>query len=294
MKIAISCLWVVILPFFVSTAGAEALFEYPQVPDRLTKANMRFNFMVEHLWDGCNLEKEEITDIESFRETFNDYLSFFVLADIPVIEKSVKKFVERVSKNKANLQTVIDFTDSEIFRPTAPHCNDDVYTMFAKNLAANKKVDVNVRQRMETNMQIVANSRIETVMGDMVLSDGEGTLHGLQSQYTIVFFNRADCTDCSIYKLRLSTDVATNNLIKSGAVNIVSVYPSAMPDCDAKMAEEQENWRTAKLDDMEEKYDMRIQPCVYILGADKKIIVKSPGITQLLSLMAQLGNAMGV
>ena len=32
-------------------AAPATLFEYPSVPDKLTKPAMRANFMVEHLWD---------------------------------------------------------------------------------------------------------------------------------------------------------------------------------------------------------------------------------------------------
>ena len=130
------------------------------------------------------------------------------------------------------------------------------------------------------------------MIGDFGLQKGgtsAGTLHSLKSQYTILIFNIAGDFDTSIYKLRLSTDIATNNLIKNGVVNVVSVYSSAgKNDGDADL------WHVATIPDMERTYDLRLRPCVYLLGADKTIIAKSPDVEQILSLMAQLGNSLGV
>lgn len=271
---------------------AAPLFKYPEVPEKLTKVNMRSNFMVEHLWDDCNLEKEDITNIASFRETFNDYISFFILADLNVVEKSIDKFIDRVSKNEKNLATVIGFTNTELFSPSAQYWSDDVYAIFAKALIGNKRVDKNVKAELQRNVRIIDNSRKGLVMGDIPLVEAAGkaaSLHGLKSECTILFFNVDGCVDCSIYKLRLSTDVVTNRLINAGVVSVVSVYPEGA-DAASKMASDPETWRKAIVPDLYDTYDFRIVPCVYVLDKDKRIVDKNPEITQLLLLMARVGS----
>ena len=289
----ISMLFAAVLSLSFAGNAAEPLFEYPQVPDQLTKVNLRSNFMINHFWNECKLDKEEITDIDSFRETFTDYISFFPIADVDEVEKSVKGFVDKVAKNEANLKTVMGFINSEIYNPMSQFCSDDMYLIFARYLLDNKKVDANIKNMLEVNVRKINNSRINSVFGDISLQKGgadSGTLYSLDSQYTVVIFNSDGNFDTSIYKLRLSTDIATNNLIKNGAVNVVSMYSSRTLDKDG----DAEGWYTAMVPDMELTYDMRMQPCVYLLGADKKIIAKSPDISQVLSLMAQLGNSLGV
>ena len=267
--ISIACCVALALPF--AGNGAEPLFEYPQVPDQLTKVNMRSNFMINRLWDECKLDKEEITNIESFRETFTDFLSFFPLADVDEVDKAVKKFVDKVAKNEANLRTVAGFLDSEVYNPMSQFCSDDVYLIFARHLIYNKKVDDGLKNVLQENAAKINNSRINSVFGDMPVNvDGD--------------------FDTSIYKLRLSTDVVTGRLIKNGAVNVVSIYSNRTKDKSGDDA----LWYTAMVPDMERVYDLRLQPSVYLLGADKKIIAKSPAIEQVLSLMAQLGNSLGV
>lgn len=288
--ISIACCVALALPF--AGNAAEPLFEYPQVPDQLTKVNMRSNFMINRLWDECKLDKEEITNIESFRETFTDFLSFFPLADVDEVDKAVKKFVDKVAKNEANLRTVAGFLDSEVYNPMSQFCSDDVYLIFARHLIDNKKVDDGLKNVLQENAAKINNSRINSVFGDMPVSKGgaSAALHSLQSQYTVLIFNVDGDFDTSIYKLRLSTDVVTGRLIKNGAVNVVSIYSNRTKDKSGDDA----LWYTAMVPDMERVYDLRLQPSVYLLGADKKIIAKSPAIEQVLSLMAQLGNSLGV
>ena len=275
-------------------SSVEPLFEYPKVPDQLTKVNMRSNYMVLHLWDECPLDKEDITNVESFRETFSDFVSFFVLADYDEVEKGVKKFVDKVAKNKTNLNSVLGFVDTEIFAPQSRHWSDDVYTIFAKALLDNRKVDKNVKAMLETNLQMLANSKLDTQLGNLTFvkpRDGKATLYDLTSEYVFVFFNDGSVDD-SIYKLRLNTDVATNTLIKNGNISIVSVYSGTTPD--AKLEGEPENWYVAKLDNMQQTYDMRVKPTLYILSKDKKIIAKSPAVSQILGMTAQMKAALNL
>ena len=274
--------------------SVEPLFEYPKVPDQLTKVNMRSNYMVLHLWDECPLDKEDITNVESFRETFSDFVSFFVLADYDEVEKGVKKFVDKVAKNKTNLNSVLGFVDTEIFAPQSRHWSDDVYTIFAKALLDNRKVDKNVKAMLETNLQMLANSKLDTQLGNLTFvkpRDGKATLYDLTSEYVFVFFNDGSVDD-SIYKLRLNTDVATNTLIKNGNISIVSVYSGTTPD--AKLEGEPENWYVAKLDNMQQTYDMRVKPTLYILSKDKKILAKSPAVSQILGMTAQMKAALNL
>jgi hypothetical protein len=275
-------------------SSVEPLFEYPKVPDQLTKVNMRSNYMVLHLWDECPLDKEDITNVESFRETFSDFVSFFVLADYDEVEKGVKKFVDNVAKNKTNLNSVLGFVDTEIFAPQSRHWSDDVYTIFAKALLDNRKVDKNVKAMLETNLQMLANSKLDTQLGNLTFvkpRDGKATLYDLTSEYVFVFFNDGSVDD-SIYKLRLNTDVATNTLIKNGNISIVSVYSGTTPD--AKLEGEPENWYVAKLDNMQQTYDMRVKPTLYILSKDKKILAKSPAVSQILGMTAQMKAALNL
>ena len=281
---------------YCNAQEVKPLFPYPEIPENVKDVNMRANFMVEHLWEVCGLEKNSISNVESFRETFTDYISFFVLSDVEVVESSVKSFVKRVSKNSENLKNVMDFVDTEVFQPQSRYYSDDIYILFAQNFMDSKKVSKEDRKNYEQNIVRLSSSKVSSVFGDLQIQKAgqKSNLHSLDSEFTILFFNVENCVDCSIYKIRMSADIATNHLIDNGIINIVSIYDTDDAEADADIAKETKNWYTAKVEGMTDKYDMRMLPCVYILGKDKKIIAKSPNIIDLLNLMAQTANAKGV
>lgn len=272
----------------------KPLFEYPEVPEKLTKPNLRANFMVAHLWEKYPLDKEPIADAASFHETFTDYLSFFTIADRDEVEKSIKNYVERVAKNERNLYLTVGILDAEVLNIYGSFCSDDVYTMFAKYLTDNKHVPGELKDVMKDNMRVLANSTVGTAVADMPLAkspSGATSLAGIASEYTILFFNAPDCVDCSIYKVRLKANLAANTLIEAGVLSIVSVYPEGQTDgIDGEAA----NWNVASLPDFDKAYDMRIRPAVYFLDSEKRIVAKFVEIDNLLSTLEGIKQAKGV
>ena len=213
-------------------ATPATLFEYPSVPDKLTKPAMRANFMVEHLWDKCDLEKTAVTDLAAFHNTFTDYLSFFALADKAVVEKSIKKYVERVAKNPTNLNLTVGMLHSDVLNLRSQYCSDEVYTMFADNIAAAKKVDKALKAKLQAQAAVLANSAVGATVADFPLRQspaGAASLYGLTAGTTILFFNSDGCIDCSIYKVRLSASIAASSLIKGGGICALSPSMAATP-----------------------------------------------------------------
>lgn len=270
----------------------KPMFEYPSVPDKLTKPAMRANFMVEHLWDKCDLEKTDITDLPAFHDAFTDYLSFFALADKQVVEKSIKKYVERVAKNTTNLNITVGLLYSEVMNIRSQYCSDEVFCMFADNIIASKKVSKELKAKVQANADMLRNSAEGAQIADMPLRQspaGAASLYGLTADTTILFFN-ADGVDSSIYKVRLSASIAASELIKAGKLRIVSVYSGDAADVEAKLASEPTDWEVAYVANAPQLYDQRIRPAVYVLDKDKKITVKFVAVDNMLQALENVAH----
>ena len=135
-----------LLPLLAMSQNATRLMESPEVPDKLTKPNLRADYMVEHLWDKVDLEKTAITDRQAFVDAFTDYLSMFAVADVPEVEKAVAKFVNRIQKNSSNLQLLLDALEVLVYDPRSQYCSDDVYQIFGAELEKCKNVDAQRRR----------------------------------------------------------------------------------------------------------------------------------------------------
>ncbi len=283
---------VVLVALSTMTAVADeanapaSLFEYPTVPDKLTKPEMRANYMVEHLWDKCDLEKTSITDLEAFHNAFTDYLSFFAVADKAVVEKSIKKYVDRVVKNPANLNLTVGLLQSEVYNMLSQYCSDEVYGFFVNDIVAAKKAPKELKERLQRNANVLTSSAIGAQVADFPLrqsASNAASLYGLNAETTLLFFNVPDNIDCKIWKVRLNASLSAGELIKIGNLKIVSVYSVDNSEMDNLLASEPEGWEVANLHDAADKFDQRIRPTVYVLDKDKKITAKFVGIDDLLA-----------
>ena len=273
-------------------AAPKTLFEYPTVPDKLTKPTMRANYMVEHLWDKCDLEKTVITDIDAFHNTFTDYLSFFAVADRAVVEKSIKKFVERAVKNSDNMNLIYGMLQTDLYSLYSPYCSDEAYNIFATNIVASKKASKELKAKVKLNADILNNSAVGAQVADFPLRQspsGVASLYGLSANTTVLFFNADGNIDCKIWKVRLSASLSAAELIKSGNLRIVSIYPTN--DVDDKLSTEPADWEVACLDDANNTFDQRLAPTVYLLDKDKKITTKFVGIDDLLAAIDRVAQS---
>ena len=112
-------------------------------------------------------------------------------------------------------------------------------------------------------------------------------LWDIDAKMIFLFFNDDECGDCSIARLRLSTDVNLNKMIDSGEVVFVCVYMEKYSDEWAQKARtDSDKWIIGANNEVADKYDLRIQPSVYILDANKVILdknISADGIKQLLN-----------
>lgn len=280
-----------VLPFRLSSQDKtiQPFFEYPVVPDKLTNTNLRANYMVEHFWEKCKLEKETITNINAFHESFTDYLSFFILAEKPAVEKSIKKFVERVAKNADNLNLSIGMINAEVLNMKSQYCSDEVYDIFVTNLVANKKVPKEVKEVLQRNNSILKNSRLDALVADFPLMQspaGAASLYDLTSEYTLIFINEESNVDCSIYRARLNANMSANNLIKAGTLRVVSVWMGDKAAMGEKLETEPITWEVAYLPEIGKVLDRRMRPTVYLLDKEKKIAAKFLTADDLMNILA--------
>lgn len=280
------------VPALAVCQNATRLMEYPEVPDRLTKPNLRADYMIEHLWDNVDLEKTAIADRQAFVDAFTDYLSMFAVADVPEVEKAVAKFVNRIQKNSSNLQLLQDALEVLVYDPRSQYCSDDVYQIFGVELAKCKAVDAQRRRVIEQRVSALKSSRKGATVGGLTLRSGDRqvSIEDLTSDCIILIVNVEGNFDTNFLKIRLGADLATQRLVENGAVSIISVYDKSM----SSRSGDEPNWYVAEVSNVDGLFDTRIVPAVYVLDKARKIVTKFPTDEQLLTIMARLANTMGV
>ena len=82
----------------------------------------------------------------------------------------------------------------------------------------------------------------------------------------------------------MSTDVALNALVDSGEVALVCMCLNKYSEDWARTGQGfGQKWIVGCNDDLADKLDLRVVPCCYILGEDRKVLNKAQSVEGILS-----------
>ncbi|MBD5226253.1 MAG: DUF5106 domain-containing protein [Bacteroidales bacterium] len=281
---------------FAYTTNGQTYFEYPKVPDNLETLTERSNFFIEHFWDRCNI-KSAFSSRAKITEAFNDYVSFMPYADANVVHTSINNLIKEVSKNPKNLLTLAEIAEGTLYADTARIACDECYLPFAQAVVDNRKISKAEKARFEYQANALAASQVGMPAPELIYTrpDGtEGKLSDLaKGAYVLLFFNDPDCTECELARVRLSADSNLNDLVSSGKIIVLSIYPGE-PDDEwrDKTSVYNSRWEVGAVPDADEFYDMRNPPVIYYLNNEHTILSKTFDIDNLIEAFRQVNAKM--
>lgn len=275
-----------------ASAQEKPYFQLPLIPDSLTTLQQRTDFMVQHYWDFCDLKKA-FSSRDKMAESFHTYLSFMPYASADVAYASIGKFMDKISRQPDDVLFIGEQAEAILYSDTAEMQSDELYLLFAKAIADNKKVDKNSKLRYQHQAKILSRSQTGMIAPEFDYSDIMGATQHFAPDTTcvatILYFNDPDCSECNMAKLRLDADIKTNRLIDSGRVKIVSITPGGVTDqWQLKASSYPASWRIGASDEIDEIYDIRQTPSFYIIDNHGKIVLKNGDIDIVLRVMSML------
>jgi len=265
----------------------RTLFTYPTAPDTCTTLESRCNYIITHFWDSYDYSRP-ITDDEAFGNTFRDYVSFFRYAHRNVVKSSIHDFVNKSQANSSNLIKVAALAEYTLYSRNAIYWSDEVYVAFAKPLAGAKGLPTNIRNRFKDQLQRINGNQQGAVM-DLEYTAVDGTKHRLselQAQtYILLFID--DSTDSSMGRVRLSTDVALNNVLDAGNVVLLCLSMCKYStEWATQAASYNANWIAGCSDQIAKTIDLRGVPSCYLLDNERKIVHKQVSVEALKTIVS--------
>lgn len=267
------------------------LFEYPVVPADITDWKESSNWIIEHFWDNFDTKQKAVGQSQ-LNHAFKTFAVPMRFADSRVVHKAVDKLIDRVKKNPSLLLQLTMAAERNIYDPfTSEGIIDEIYISFLKAVLAQKKLPEMRKARFRVQYESLNGCMIGDVMKRFEFTDSHGNhTHFVPSAvHTVIEFGNPDCSDCRILKLRLETDSEIQRLVAEGKLQVYFIIPDVDP-------EEGDGWKELVKDyphswvvgaayDLEEKLDLRVTPCMYVIGPDGKIISKNADIDTLKSII---------
>ena len=267
------------------------------LPGMLTDTQDRADWMAEHYWDKMtDPERAYPSDSllvsgvrkEDVEQRFSNWVSVLEMVATRTAEKTIRNLCDKVvaceEKNVESslLETITDLMEKYLYDANSPFRNEDYYGAYAARLAEWDGLSEELRGKYENHAERTSLNKVGTVAADFRFSDKSGkirTLHGIKSPMTLLFFSNPGCTACMNIIFTLRDDPHISQMIEDGRLAVVNVYiDEDIAEWRSYVPVYPEVWYNGFDPDLavrtENLYDVRAIPSLYLLDADKRVIMK--------------------
>ena len=187
-------------------------------------------------------------------------------------------------------------TKHYLYDPNSPVRNEDLYGYYVDRLSKSDLIDGGYRMGYEWEARMCRLNRVGTPAADFSFTDTHGrvrTLYGLKAEYTVLIFGNPGCKACMEIMEAMESTSEVAELISSGRLQVVDVYiDQEIDDWKAHIPEYPKTWingydhnyaiRTDLI------YNVRGIPSIYLLDADKTVLMKDAPQEQVLGALVNL------
>jgi len=272
----------------------------------------KMEYIAEHFWDeftslSRSMPSKDTTIVSGVEvgELENAMSGWTViLGNIPLDKsrKYVRRLAERIcavqsADTSSNMLKVLGgLVERYLFDPNSPYRDEDIYMPYAEVMAGSELVDPVRRQVYAEDAGKCALNQRGSAAADFRFCDKNGkvrSLYSVKAGHIVLFFSNPGCTACKEIINALSTDQLVSELIASGKIAVLNIYiDEDLGEWYNYMPIYPEIWYNGYDPDHairdEELYNARAIPSLYLLDADKKILLKDAPTEKMMSLLYEL------
>lgn len=270
-----------------ATAGKRAKeFRLPDVPDMLKDPEARAAYLSMHYWDHFDFSDTSMISLTNVTEqAFVDFIS--ILPYSPQAVAAVDTLYRRAMADKDMLHHFISLGDKYLYEPNSPMHNEELHILILRALVNNPCLEEEEKMRPRLLLEMALKNRPGDKAADFTITCRNGKrlkLSQIESPYLLVYFNDPDCQDCRLVKERMASSLAVDSMVSADNLKILSVCVEGKTNT-WKQASYPANWidgyDAGQQLTHEQVYDLKAIPTLYLLDADKKVILKDASVEQI-------------
>ena len=262
----------------------------PEIPQELTTPSQRAEFIVLHFWDNFDFRDTAFLTKDNLMErNFVDFIDLLSLVQDETREKSIQSLLKKSEEERSLFALLLKLSERYLYEATSPLCDDEKFIPFLQYAIRSSLLDDTEKIRPDYLLNLLLKNRTGMVANNFTctLMNGEtGNLHAIPSDYVLLYFNDPECEDCKMLIKQLIASPIVNQCIQSGKLKIVTVYVNDDLEAWKKHAPDIPNTWIYTYDaeqkiNMEELYNIKRFPTLYLLDKDKKVLLKDTSFENL-------------
>lgn len=255
----------------------EPLFEYPVAPEEMESLEDRCNYIISNFWNQLDFKRKTPVDQHALNEAFNVYTTAFRYASPKERDQSIDKLLKNLSSNPILLLEFCKAAEENLYGPRANIWSDIYYMKFLDAVIKNKKVPANRKQKYQQQLTAMKNSEIGNIAPSFWFLDKEraSKQYFPMSTPTLLIFGNPDDTDWRLARLKMDSDYQLEDALKKGKINILYIIPTEQKNWTEMVSNYNSYWTVGQSEEVKNIYDIRINPAIYLVGSDGKILKKN-------------------
>lgn len=269
--------------------SAKVVDYLPNVAFRAQRASQMLDeaaqreYYAEHFWDEYDFADSTFVAQVDNTLMMQTLLTAVALSTTPETTPDyLTKLMQRTVVSKPVMQYFLTMGEELFYDPNSPYRNDEYYIPMLRVVLESGLLDEYERLPYESDLRIVSQNRVGHVANDFELTLASGqriSLYDIEADYVLLFISNPGCPMCRDVKEAILASQLLSDMVEDESLKIVVLYPDA--DLDA--------WHAAKGDypaawingydaeqtiEAEELYDLKAIPSLYLLDAEKRVMLK--------------------
>jgi thioredoxin-related protein len=261
----------------------------------ITEPREQAEYMAAHWWDHFNFtDTLFLSQPDAIEQAFVDYIVVLPHLDPAKASAAIQGMMRRAEADPAVYAWFREQAEHYLWDPNSPMRNEDLYIYVLESVVASDR-DPLIKQRAAYQLAQAQKNRPGTVAADFsytLATERTGRLSQLKSEYTLLFFNNPGCSTCAQIMGQIGASPVFNALLatRPARLTVLAVYTD----------EDLAAWREylpgmpagwivshSREPEVNDLYDLRAIPTMYLLDADKKVLLKDPTFEQLEAWLVQ-------
>ena len=253
------------------------LFEYTMPPEEIQSLEERCNYLVKNFWNKFDYKNKNAVDQYALNEAFYIYASALRFANEKEIDQSLDQLLKKLSGNAGLLLQFGKVAEENLYGPRANFWSDDIYLKFLDAIIKNKKIKEERKIKFINQAASIRESSIGQIAPSFWFTDSEraSKQYFPMSTPTIIIFGDPDNTDWRLSRLKMESNYQFINALEKGKINVLYIIPKSSENWQNLVSNYNKLWTVGQSEEVTKHYDIRLNPTIYIIGNEGKILDKN-------------------
>lgn len=268
-------------------------FPLPEVPQMLASPADRANYLAIHYWDRFDFKDNSLIDRPEITEQgFANFIS--IMPYVTEKKEAFAVFAQRMAANPKMSVHLLEVSERYLFDNFSPVYDEELYLILTEELLKQPQLSMVQKERLRYQQRVARKNRRGQEATDFgfVLRNGKRmSLKEVKADYVLLYLNDPECSACRQIKEGMEASEIINRWKNAGRMKVLSVCIEGKT----------EGWKNTPapagwIDGCDENrsllegdlYDLRNLPAIYLLDANRRILMKNVTLQRLEQVLNQL------